>query len=52
MKQNKLKGGADIFDCLAEEQLKDLIELANEPPEKDTISMEEFNMDTKRWRPE
>lgn len=41
---------ADITDSLSDEQLKELEKLANEPDEKDTQSLDEFNKATGKWR--
>lgn len=40
----------DITDSLSGEQLKELEKLANEPDEKDTQSLDEFNKATEKWR--
>ncbi len=40
----------DITDSLSDEQLKELEKLANEPDEKDTQSLDEFNKATEKWR--
>jgi hypothetical protein len=41
---------ADITDDLTPYELKELISLANEPTDKDTISLDEYRKATERWR--
>lgn len=40
----------DITDSLSAEQLKELEQLATEPGEKDTMTLNEFNKATAKWR--
>lgn len=40
----------DVTDSLSAKQLKELEQLADEPDEKDTVSLDEFNKATARWR--
>src|SRR3978361_1344746 len=40
----------DVTDGLSLEDFAELKELAEEPAERDTISMEEFKAATQRWR--
>lgn len=42
--------GKDVTDDLSETQLNELKKLSEEPINKDTISIEEFNSLTKKWR--
>lgn len=49
-KPYSMPANEDITDCLSDEQLKELEMLANEPDEKDTQSLEEFNKATEKWR--
>ena len=42
--------GADVTDHLNDEQFADLKALAEEPGEKDTMSVEEFTVATQKWR--
>jgi uncharacterized protein YbaP (TraB family) len=42
--------GTDITDSLSDEQIKELEKLASEPDEKDTITLNEFNKATDKWR--
>jgi hypothetical protein len=41
---------ADVTDNLSDKQLKELEALATEPDEKDTMTMDEFNKATDKWR--
>ncbi|HTH32594.1 MAG TPA: hypothetical protein VL946_14690 [Lacibacter sp.] len=41
---------SDITDQLNNEQLSELKELAEEDPDKDTESLEEFKKNTDKWR--
>ena len=40
----------DITDSLSPDQLKELEKLASEPDEKDTMTLDEFNKATDKWR--
>ena len=40
----------DVTDNLSAEQLKELEELAIEPGEKDSMTLNEFNKATDKWR--
>ncbi len=40
----------DATDTLTEEQYKELELLANEPDDKDVVSLEEFQKSTSKWR--
>jgi hypothetical protein len=40
----------DVTDSLSAEQLKELEQLATEPDEKDTMTLNEFNKATGKWR--
>ena len=40
----------DITDSLSTKQLNELEQLATEPEEKDTITLNQFNMATDKWR--
>lgn len=40
----------DAIDELCDEDKAELLELINEPDEKDTVSHEEYLMATERWR--
>ena len=40
----------DITGCLSDEQLKELKQLAAETDEKDTMTLDEFNKATDKWR--
>ena len=40
----------DITGSLSDEQLKELKQLAAEPDEKDTMTLDEFNKATDKWR--
>jgi uncharacterized protein YbaP (TraB family) len=42
--------GTDITDSLSDEQINELEKLASEPDEKDTITLNEFNKATDKWR--
>ena len=44
--QNEIK----VEDLLTEQDYQELVALANEPDDKDTISLKEFNSMTHRWR--
>jgi len=46
----KASKGADITDILSDEQVKELEKLASEPDEKDTMTLDEFNKATDKWR--
>ena len=46
----KTSEDSDITDNLSEEQLKELEKLAAEPDEKNTITLDEFNKATDKWR--
>ena len=46
----KTSKDSDITDNLSEEQLKELEKLAAEPDEKNTITLDEFNKATDKWR--
>ncbi|HMK27947.1 MAG TPA: hypothetical protein VK483_18090 [Chitinophagaceae bacterium] len=41
---------ADVTDKLSAKQIKELEELAAEPDEKDTMTLDEFNKATDKWR--
>ena len=41
---------ADVTDNLSVKQVKELEELAAEPDEKDTMTLDEFNKATDKWR--
>ena len=41
---------ADVTDNLSAKQIKELKELATEPDEKDTMTLDEFNKATDKWR--
>ncbi|MCF8450115.1 MAG: hypothetical protein K9G49_09625 [Taibaiella sp.] len=45
-----LQTNADITDDLTSYELEELISLANEPTDKDTISLDEYRKATERWR--
>lgn len=40
----------DVTDGLSAEQLKELEELATEPDQKDSMTLNEFNKATSKWR--
>jgi phenylacetate-coenzyme A ligase PaaK-like adenylate-forming protein len=40
----------DVTDGLSIEQLKELEQLSTEPEEKDTMTLNEFNKATDKWR--
>ncbi len=40
----------DITDNLSNEQLEELKQLAGEPDDKDTMTLDEFNKITDKWR--
>jgi len=40
----------DVTDNLSAKQVKELEELAAEPDEKDTMTLDEFNKATDKWR--
>jgi uncharacterized protein YbaP (TraB family) len=40
----------DVTDSLSSEQLKELEQLVTEPNEKDTMTLNEFNKATDKWR--
>ena len=42
--------GADITDSLSDEQVKELEKLVAEPVNKDTMTLDEFNKATDKWR--
>jgi hypothetical protein len=46
----KASKGTDITDSLSDEQVKELEKLASEPDEKDTMTLDEFNKATDKWR--
>jgi hypothetical protein len=46
----KTSNNADVTDRLSDEQLKELEQLAAEPDEKDTMTLNEFNKITGKWR--
>lgn len=46
----KTSKGTDITDSLSDEQVKELEKLASEPDEKDTMTLDEFNKATDKWR--
>lgn len=46
----KTSKDADVTDNLSAEQLKELEQLAAEPDEKDTMTLNEFNKTTDKWR--
>lgn len=46
----KTSKDADVTDSLSDEQLKELEQLAEEPDEKDTVTLSEFNKATDKWR--
>ena len=46
----KTSKDVDITEDLSAEQLKELEELATEPGEKDTMTLNEFNKATDKWR--
>ena len=41
---------ADVTDNLSAKQIKELEELAAEPYKKDTMTLDEFNKATDKWR--
>ncbi len=41
---------SDVTDDLSAKQLKELEELVAEPDEKDTITLQQFNKKTDKWR--
>jgi len=41
---------ADVTNNLSAKQLRELEELAAEPDEKDTMTLDEFNKATDKWR--
>jgi hypothetical protein len=41
---------ADVTDKLSAKQIKELEELTAEPDEKDTMTLDEFNKATDKWR--
>lgn len=41
---------ADVTDGLSDKQLKELEELTSEPDEKNTVTLDEFNKATDKWR--
>lgn len=41
---------ADVTDNLSAKQIRELEELAAEPDEKDTMTLDEFNKATDKWR--
>jgi hypothetical protein len=45
----KTSKGVDVTDGLSAEQLKELEELATEPGEKDSMTLNEFNKATDKW---
>ena len=46
----RLYNKTDITDELTPFELNELIELANEPTDKDTITLSEYKKVTERWR--
>ena len=42
--------GVDITDSLSYEQVKELEKLASEPANKDSMTLDEFNKATNKWR--
>ncbi len=46
----KTTNDADVTDNLSAKQVKELEELASEPDEKDTMTLDEFNKATDKWR--
>ena len=45
-----LKNKTDITDELTPYELNELITLANEPSDKNSVSLEEYKKATERWR--
>lgn len=41
---------SDVTDNLSAKQIKELEELSAEPDEKDTMTLDEFNKATDKWR--
>jgi len=46
----KTSKDTDVIDDLSDEQIKELEKLASEPDEKNTMTMDEFNKATDKWR--
>ena len=46
----KTSRDVDVTDNLSAKQLKELEQLAAEPDEKDTMTLNEFNKATDKWR--
>ena len=46
----KTSKDVDVADSLSAEQLKELEQLTTEPDEKDTMTLNEFNKATDKWR--